>query len=483
MKIKNIRRLWVLLASTLLASCVGGSVSTIPGIRDVVPEPAALTGTDAYWQLLRYSELGLHRTGTEGGERLVNMLDQRLRGFGLKTQIEPFEFTQFVPRSVSLKLDDGSDVKVFPYWYSGSTGSEGLRAPLVDVGSGTQPEFDAAKVAGKLVLASIPLQLRALMPSLPEVMKRAHAAGALAVVASIQNAPANLIVAANAESEAGLCGLPVLFVGAQDGTRLRARSGKIANFTLAAEMRSGQSANVIATIAGKSADTLVIGTPTNGWFTTASERGAGVGTLLTLARYYAERSAATGTAPDKTLVFVFSGGHEVGFLGLQRFIEAHPEVIAKTYTYVHLGAGIAGRFYYQQPDGGVASAPIADPARMLFVSENPLLQQLVSRRQLSSGLMPAQTLLPSVLNPGEQRRMYARGVPIVSISGTTLYFHTEADTADTTSAELLDPAVHFYGSVIDDLLAVNPTEVLRNNAVAAGYAKPVPAPVCAVLGR
>ncbi|NGY03271.1 M28 family peptidase [Solimonas terrae] len=471
-----------LLASVLLTSCVVSFASTTQLVREAAPEPAALTGADAYWQLLRYSAIGLHRSGTDGGERVVNFLDQSLRGFGLEPQIEPFDFPQFVPRTVALQLDDGSDVKVFPYWYSGRTGSDGVRAPLVDVGSGTQAEFDAAKVSGRIVLAGTPLQLRAFMPTLPAVMKRAQAAGALGVVAATTNAPGNLIVAANADSAAGLCGLPVLFVGAEDGARLRAMSGRIVRFTLDAELRGGQSANVVATIPGKSTDTLVIGTPTNGWFTSASERGAGVGVLLTLARHYAARRAEAGAAPDKTLVFVFSGGHEVGYLGLERYIEAHPEVIAKTYTYVHLGAGVAGRYYFQQPDGAITAAPIADPSRFLFVSENPLLQQMVSKHQLSSGLMPAQSILPSVLNPGEQQRMYARGVPIISISGTTLFFHTEADTADTSSAELLDPAVRFYASVIDDLLAADPAEVLRNNKLAVGYAKPVPAPACVVPG-
>jgi hypothetical protein len=479
MKFKWTPLLWSLLASLFASSCVGDRIDPAAVAHAADSQPPALTGADAYWQLLRYSEIGSHRSGTEGGRRTISALDRRLRGFGLQTQVETFDFPQFVVHAASLRLDDGRDVKVFPLWYSGSTGSDGISAQLVDVGLGSQRDFDSAKVSGKLVVARIPLQLRALMPSLPEVIRRAHAAGASGLIASVEGGPGNLIVASNAESEAGMCGLPVLLVGAQDGKRLIASAGRTVAFTLNAELVAGQSANIVATIPGSSSDTVVIGTPINGWFSTASERGAGVGALMTLARHYAERAAQTGVAPDKTLVFVFSGGHEVGYLGMQRFIDTHPDVIATTYAYVHLGAGIAGRFYFEQEDGTTASAPIADPARTLFVSENPLLQQIVSRRQLSSGLMPVQTLLPSVLNPGEQKRMYARGIPIISMSGTTLYFHTEADTVETTSAVLLEPAVRFYGSVIDDLLAASPADVLRNNTIAAGYAKPITPGVCA----
>lgn len=443
--------------------------------------PAARSGDDAYRYLLDYSALGSHRSGTADGERLIAWLDETLRDFGLQPRIETFDFDQYLPRKAALTLDDGSELPVFPYWYSGRTGSAGISAPLVDVGNGARARFDAAPVAGKLVVATIALQSRGSFTNLVDVQKRAHAGGALGVIAAIQG-PENLIVAANAESEAGLCGLPVLFVGSQDGERLRKRAGGEVHFTLDADYRGGRSANVVVTIPGRTPDTLIIGTPVNGWFTSASERGGGIGTLLTLARHYAQRYVQAGAPPEKTLVLVFTGGHEVGFLGLQRYIDAHEDVIARTYAYVHLGAAIAGTYYFERIDGRIDSAPTADPARTLFVSENPVLQRLVSTRQLSSGLVPAQSIPPSILNPGEQRRMYARGVPIVSISGSTLFFHTEADTAETTSAALLEPAVQFYGAVIDDLLALDPAEVKAANRLAESFAKPLPTPACAVPG-
>lgn len=467
----------VALSWTLMA-CSADSGAATPATEAATDLPAR-SGADAYRQLQDYVALALHRTGTDGGEKLIGWLDQRLHGFGLTPRIERFDFKQFTPRKAQLVNDAGTPIASFPYWYSGRTGADGVKAELVDVGRGDEAAFRGKTLNGKLVLADIQLLYRALFSNLNEVMQRAYAAGAVGVVAAVQ-APRNLIAAANAESEAGLCGLPVLFVGAEDGRALRARSGQNFSFTLDADYGEGESANVVVTIPGQSRDTLIVGTPVNGWFSTASERGSGVGSLLTLARHYAARFASK--PPAKTLVFLFTGGHEVGFLGLQRYIDAHPDVLADTYAYVHLGASVAGAYYFEKPDGSIASAPIADPARTLYVSENPPLQQLVSARQLQSGLLPAQSVLPSVSNPGEQRRMYARGVPIVSISGTTLFFHTEADTPDTTSAELLEPAVRFYGSVIDDLLATDAASLRANNRVAAAHAKPLPVPACVVPG-
>ena len=109
-----------------------------------------------------------------------------------------------------------------------------------------------------------------------------------------------------------------------------------------------------------------------------------------------------------------------------------------------------------------------------------MLQELVARRMWATQLSPVQSMLPSIFNPGEQRRMYARGVPMVAMSGTTLYFHTEADTPDTTSGELLDPLVRFYGGVVDDLLAIDPQKLRAANSAAAAAGRPMPAPVCVV---
>ena len=466
-----------------IAACVADAPAVVAATPSplVSALPAARTGADAYRYLRAYTALGLHRTGTDGDARVSGYLAAELRRAGLKVTVEPFAFTQFAPREAALRVvGDAADIVSFPYWYSGRTLPEGVTAELVDVGAGSEADFAAHPLQGRIVLARIALVSRALFTNLAAVQRRAAAAGAAGLVAAVQG-PGNEIVASNAESDAGLCGMPTLFIGREDGQRLAARAGAPVHFVLDAELRPGQSANVVATIPGASPEILMAGTPVNGWFSAAAERGGGIGTLLTLARFQAEKASA-GSMPAKTLIFVFTGGHEVGFIGLQRYIDAHPEVIARTYAYVHLGAGVAGRYDYEQDGGTIAQAPIADPARTLYVSENPLLNTLVVRDQIAANLAPALSLLPSLLNPGEQRRMYALGVPMVAISGTTLYFHTALDTDDKTSAALLDPAVRFYGSVIDDLLAVKPDDLRAANITAAHAAAPGPAPACAVPG-
>lgn len=459
----------------LLAACQADSASETQSANP----PEARSGADAYRFLLEYSALPAHRSGTDADAQLAAWLQAQLQGFGLQVQVEGFDFNQFVPLHFALQLADGEKIATMPYWYSGRTAAAGIDAQLVDLGNGSQARFDAVDVAGKLVLLDVRLQARAVFSHLAELMQRAHVAGARGIVAVVPG-PANLIVAANADSAAGLCGLPVLFVGKQDGERLRGQAGQSVRFLIDADYRSGRSANISATIAGKTADTLIIGTPINGWFTAAAERGGGVGTLLTLARHYAARYGAGGKVPDKTLVLLFTGGHEVGLLGLQRYIDTHPELISRTYAYVHLGAALAGKHQVERADGGIGELPGADPARTLYVSENPMLQALVGARRMQSDMAPLQEMPPSISNPGEQRRMYARGIPIMAISGSTLYFHTEADTPDTTSAALLEPVVQFYAGVIDDLLAADAAAVLASNARAVALARPDQKPACAV---
>lgn len=485
----RLRRLTLPIAvvALLLAGC-GGSEPAAGGSRSdssTTPRPAAPSGADAYQYLNEYvahglSRSGYHRTGTAGGQRVSEWVAAQFRDMGLRTQVEPFQFNRFTPRRAQLHFvaDAGAaaDVNVFPLYYSGTTGADGITAELVDVGSGSPVDFAGKNLRGKIVLAKVALVERALTPSLDGVLQSAAAAGAAAVVVAIQG-PQNLIVASNVDSSAGLCGLPVLYIGKQDGRTLAARSGETVRFVLDAAYGRGTSYNVVARIPGISDQVLMIGTPINGWFATAAERGGGVGVLLTLARALA--AEYRNSPPAQTLMFVATGGHELGYLGLGRYAEAHPNLVRRIYTYVHLGAAVGGRLYEENPvTGAVLALPAADPARTLYVSENPMLLALGNLDAVDHSMLPFQELPPTLVDPGEQAQMYDRGVPIVSISGTTLYFHTVEDLPDTTSAALLDPVVQSYAAIVHQLLRMNPALVRGANVLAS---QPQPAAAsCAV---
>jgi hypothetical protein len=421
---------------------------------DTKAQPSAGTGADAYGYLQQYVAHGLHRSGTPGDRRVAAWMSSQLRRFGYSVATEDVSFQRFEPLSSRLHFTSdpvSNDVKVFPYYYSGSTPFGGVTAQLIDVGSDTALEIFSHDVKGKIVLASVAEQTPGVMPSLANLLQNAKQHGALGVVAAVQG-PANYIATPNV-TPGPMLGMPTLFVGKQDGDALKTRNGQRVHFELYARLSAGTTENVIATLDGLSDQIITVGTPINGWFTAGTERGSGVGTFLTIARDLADRYRRR--KPPKTIRFIATGGHELGGVGLSSYVSAHPDVIQKTYAYVHLGAALGGFRYIENADGSITDTGLVDPSRTFYIS-SVYLQALTSAAAAVNGMFPYLALPPRLADPGEQQYMYAAGVPMVSMSGTTLYFHTEGDTADTTSAEILDPVVRTFSSVVDQLIASCP---------------------------
>jgi hypothetical protein len=426
----------------------------VPGVA-AAPSPPPATGADAYRHLVTYADFGVHRTGTAVDTRTSRWIGRELRALGYRVERQLFTFPAFRARAVSLAVGDARP-EVMPFYYSGATGRVGITAPLVDVGFGTPAEFRAADVEGGIALVQVPHPAPGAHQSLEPALGQARANGAVGVVAAL-GAPANELFGVNADARTGLCDLPVVVVGRDDGAALRSRAGQDARLVLDAAVEPGTTANVVGVLPGRSGRTVIVGTPMNGWFRAATERGTGVGTFLTLARHFA------ATPPEHTLVFVATAGHEVGFLGLERFLADNPDLVEPAVAYVHLGASLAAR-HQTEVAGQIHSTGRADPLRVLITSENPLLQALTQ-----AAFAPAQPIVsvpPAAGQSGEQQFAYEAGIPIVSISGTFLWFHTARDLPDTTDATLLDPVVQGFRTVIEQLLAADPALVEQANAPA-----------------
>lgn len=470
-----------LIAVLSLAACgcsdgdgsgVIAAAPNVPPTAEQLPPPAS--GEDAYRYLLDYTNLAPYRTGTEGDKRMSAWFAGELRELGYAVEVESFPFERFLPRAVSLEIGDFRPA-VFPLYYSGSTGVEGIRAPIVDIGAATPPE--AAAPADAIAFAEVPLLLNFFAPTVDTQIKNAAAAGAKAMVIAFQG-PLNEIVAKNVDARTGLCAFPVLLVGKEDGDRIQQMSGSEALFVLDGDIDPSASYNnIVATLPGTGEGLIVIGTPINPWFTSAAERGSGVGGLLTLARHFVEQGSFT-----KTLMFVGTGAHEVGFLGLQSFLDVRPDLASRIDAYVHLGASIAAK-HFVEVSGEAVETGLPNPT-VLFISENLVLQPVVTAAMFTAGMTNAATVPPTALNPGEQSTMYRAGVPIASISSSHFYFHTQRDLPDVTSAELLDPVVRGYRGLIEQLLQLDGETIRTANFLAdQNAAPPPPAPECAVPAK
>ncbi len=163
---------------------------------------------------------------------------------------------------------------------------------------------------------------------------------------------------------------------------------------------------------------LVLATPLNGWFQCAGERGTGVAVLLELI----DRLA------DLPLLVLATTGHELGYFGVRALV-ARLRGLDLSGIF-HVGASVAvldGE--PASPDRGLASTRVA------FTSlEGDLAEPIVD------ALRPANLMTATAPERwlGEATVLSELDVPLLSVTGAGVDFHTPADTPErVTSAEAL----------------------------------------------
>jgi predicted dienelactone hydrolase len=186
-----------------------------------------------------------------------------------------------------------------------------------------------------------------------------------------------------------------------------------------------------------------------------------VAILLGLARHYANVPRAQRPV---TLVFAALAGHEAGYLGLPVLMQRHKDWFAGD-AYFHLGASLAARAMTETPNGTVVSSRAGDPTRLLYVSENPLAQAIAQKDLAPAAQMGS--MAPGVRNVGEQAYAYHAGIPVISSSGASFYFHTQGDQSDGVSPELLAATAGGFRAALDDVAALPAGALRQANGVAA----------------
>lgn len=131
---------------------------------------------------------------------------------------------------------------------------------------------------------------------------------------------------------------------------------------------------------------------------------------------------------------------------------------------MHFGATLAAK-EFDEVAGTVIETGTPEENRALFISENPVLEAIGEASMKSNLAVPMASIPPRALNPGEQRYAYTLGLPILSISGAHLYFHTPRDQADNTTPELLDPVVRAFRDAIEALLQLDAATIRGANGI------------------
>ncbi len=411
----------------------------------------------------QYASLPDHYSGTPNDYWELNQIAQQFHADGLQVHSLTYTFPRFEPIRVALRTDSRSvsSAALAPLLYSGTTGWDGVKAPLLDAADGS---FSAADAAGKIVVVSA-LAGGAIDPAI-EAAKAAGAEGLVYVTKGVADLPRKEDV----NSRLGTGDFPVLLVGKQSGADVvaDADAGESADLTLQARTGTAHDYDVWGTLPGTDPTRrVIVGTPSSSFVPAASERGGGIAILLGLARHYALEPRSQR---PETLVFVATTGHEVGFLGLQALIGATGTWFTGADAYVHLGASLGAPKGVENPDGSITITPGApDPGLKLHSSENPLIEAGQAAAFTAAG-QPLANQPPHLGGGGEQVYAYAEGVPVISANGGSLWFHTAADLPGVVDPGVLTRLADGYRGSVDALTAQPAGAVRAANSAAAGYA-------------
>jgi hypothetical protein len=282
-------------------------------------------------------EVGGRATGSEANRRSVEWALERFKAAGVPAKAEPFRMPAlWLERSASATVQ-GQGLRFAPRVaampFSTATPKGGLTAPLLEVGRGTEADYQrvGAKARGAFLLVETE-ELRDVDGLFREyaeavgIESRASAAGAAGVV-YMGSRPGNQLYRHNVST--GQKNTRPMLVMERDGaTRaLRLlRSGKALTLTAALDLQTGgpyEARNVIGEIRGatKPEEVVVLGAHLDSWDLGggALDNGANVAMLIDLAR----QMQRLGLKPARTLRFALWNGEEQGMHGSAGYVRSH----------------------------------------------------------------------------------------------------------------------------------------------------------------
>jgi hypothetical protein len=446
----------------------GGGNGTGP-----LPSPAAedpLTAASLMGTIDGYSRLPNHLSATANSYAAEDEFQANLAAAGLTIGEGAFQFPRFAVEAVGLTAGPTTvpAAAIAPLLYSGTTAAGGVTAPLFDGGTAAAtPAFTAGEVAGRIVVVRVPYEHNSKAVGLYPAIETAVKGGATGLVAVTQ-AVGDFPKWEDVNARNGTGPLPVLMVGKRSGEAVVAAAAKAESgtLTLAADT-AGVSCerDVWGELEGADPSRRVfVGTPLSSFTPSASEHGSGVAIALGLARHYA---VLPKSQRPETLVFIALGGHEIGWLGLQALLNSPRAAWFKEAdAYVHLGSALGAPIAEEQPDGTIVTTPKPDPTGRLHDSENPLLERGIIEDFEAAGV-PTPETPPHTASGGEQTNAYAAGIPTVSFSGASLFFHTAGDVPSTVDSTILAKDADAFRRAVDRITAIPAGALKAENANAA----------------
>ena len=363
-----------------------------------------------------------HRTGTLGDRQTADWLASAATAAGASPSLDEFRLSRWEPRRCVVQVG-AEEIAGVPLFDSGTTGPDGVTAPLVDLPN------DADGIG----LGAIgPAAGRDANHALAEA-RRGNRPAVVAVAKMNADVPG--LALQNADRFTAPFGLPVLQVASEHEARLRdaARQGATARVIVDVDKQDTTGCNVAVRIAGTAAESsqlapLAIVTPKSSWWTSTAERGGGIAIWLALLRHFVAHP------PRRDVFFVATSGHELGHLGFADYLRRNPRP-AHAKAWIHLGANFASR-----------------GARVRLQSSDEELRQLALAAMAKAEAPPADEVPPGQPPGGEARNLFDLGSRYVSLLGTNAWFHHPDDRwPDTVDVDMATRLVQAMLEVADAL--------------------------------
>ncbi len=341
------------------------------------------------------------------------------------------------------------------------------QGPLVFVGRGSAAELANLDLRGKIAVVNVVPDDSLFAAREKGVARELEKRGAIGVINAVES-PGNLLYYDN---RYGCDAAPCFLVGGDDGAFLESVIGKSAaagksvtmKLALQGEERAGLTAwNGVATLPGKSREVVIVNAHADAWFDGADDNADGLSVMLGLADYFAHRK----TKPDRTLVFMVSGGHHTA-VGAAAFIKAHPDIIKKTVLVMnleHLAQINVAQAARLDPatsgyENGVWTANTTETTKQAgAVNTSPYVWELMAKASKRYGVVTSYE--PTSTAPGDLAAYIRAGLPSAQLISSEVYYHSSGDTPSTISVPGLERAAGFYAGFIDDV-AKTPREKLK----------------------
>jgi Peptidase family M28 len=332
---------------------------------------------------------------------------------------------------------------------SGSQLQSPITAPLIFIGATTDAALPDADVTGKIAVQTLhpPAGAYSERTRTTERARELAKRGAVAVLNIVEQA-GNMYV-----RDFSNCGVPCFNVGTDDGRFLKAvmerasAAGAAADLRIAialdTDMRQGlQGHNTIGIVPGRRDDEIVIvNAHADGWFDAAGDNGDGLAVLVALARHFAKASQ-----PERTLLFVASGGHHgPGMNGPGNLVTMNPVLVKRAMLVLNL-EHIAQLYFRNDPFRVEASE---HPMGFGISNEAPAIAEIAKRGMQRYGFALRPQFSSSIA--GDLGGYAPLGVPRVQAIHSGPMYHTSGDTLDTISTPGLERAARFYAFFIGEV--------------------------------